>query len=131
TGAKVFHLIVRIVYGTVRQGMVTARQQDSGVRHISTRMGMEAVMRFEIAGVAVRVEVTDEALIGEDGRSADGLYESWHHQIRIAERCSLGRRRFVLFHELGHAWEDIHGERVGDEGRADNAAAFTVDMMQQ
>ena len=65
--------------------------------------------------IAVKL-VTDSEMDARDD-NADGVWDSDSRTIYIRKRLPMTRRRYILAHELGHAWLDWQ-HRYLDNGKA-------------
>ena len=60
--------------------------------------------------------VTDSEMDRQDV-NADGIWDNESKTIYIRKRLPVTRRRYILAHELGHAWLDWQ-HRYLDDGKA-------------
>ena len=65
--------------------------------------------------ISVR-QLTDTEMDKRDA-NADGIWDSDIKTIYIRKRLPMTRRRYILAHELGHAWLDWQHRHL-DEGKA-------------
>lgn len=88
-------------------------------------------MKFHVGGCSYRIELADDSLKDNSGLPAAGLFD-WSAGI-IYIRASLDalRRRDVLFHELGHAWELHFGFPAETETRMNYLASFAANINDQ
>lgn len=63
-------------------------------------------------------QVTDSEMDARDA-NADGEWDCETRTIYIRKRLPMTRRRYILAHELGHAWLDWQ-HRYLDNGKARN-----------
>ena len=61
-------------------------------------------------------QVTDTEMDRQDA-NADGIWDNEAKTIYIRKRLPVTRRRYILAHELGHAWLDWQ-HRYLDDGKA-------------
>ncbi|WHZ16706.1 MAG: hypothetical protein OJF52_003556 [Nitrospira sp.] len=61
-------------------------------------------------------QVTDSEMDRQDA-NADGIWNNETKTIYIRKRLPVTRRRYILAHELGHAWLDWQ-HRYLDDGKA-------------
>ncbi|CAI4033613.1 MAG TPA: ImmA/IrrE family metallo-endopeptidase [Nitrospiraceae bacterium] len=61
-------------------------------------------------------QVTDSEMDARD-KDADGIWDSDTRTIYIRKRLPVTRRRYILAHELGHAWLDWQHRHL-DNGKA-------------
>jgi Zn-dependent peptidase ImmA (M78 family) len=61
-------------------------------------------------------QVTDSEMDRQDA-NADGIWDNEAKTIYIRKRLLVTRRRYILAHELGHAWLDWQ-HRYLDDGKA-------------
>ena len=61
-------------------------------------------------------QVTDSEMDRQDA-NADGIWDNEAKTIYIRKRLPVTRRRYILAHELGHAWLDWQ-HRYLDDGKA-------------
>ncbi|WHZ24177.1 MAG: hypothetical protein OJF47_003289 [Nitrospira sp.] len=61
-------------------------------------------------------QVTDSEMNRQDA-NADGIWNNETKTIYIRKRLPVTRRRYILAHELGHAWLDWQ-HRYLDDGKA-------------
>lgn len=61
-------------------------------------------------------QVTDSEMDRQDA-NADGIWDNEAKTIFIRKRLPVTRRRYILAHELGHAWLDWQ-HRYLDDGKA-------------
>lgn len=79
-----------------------------------SRMPTRVVLPFGYR-IAVK-QVTDSEMNTHD-IDADGVWDSDSRTIYIRKRLPMTRRRYILAHELGHAWLDWQ-HRYLDNGKA-------------
>jgi Zn-dependent peptidase ImmA (M78 family) len=65
--------------------------------------------------ISVR-QLTDTEMDKRDA-NADGIWDDETKTIYIRKRLPMTRRRYILAHELGHAWLDWQHRHL-DEGNA-------------
>ncbi len=65
--------------------------------------------------ISVR-QLTDTEMDKRDA-NADGIWDDDNRTIYIRKRLPMTRRRYILAHELGHAWLDWQHRHL-DEGKA-------------
>lgn len=65
--------------------------------------------------ISVR-QLTDTEMDKRDA-NADGIWDDESKTIYIRKRLPMTRRRYILAHELGHAWLDWQHRHL-DEGKA-------------
>lgn len=65
--------------------------------------------------ISVR-QLTDTEMNKRD-TNADGIWDDETKTIYIRKRLTMTRRRYILAHELGHAWLDWQHRHL-DEGKA-------------
>ena len=61
-------------------------------------------------------QLTDTEMDKRDA-NADGIRDDDNRTIYIRKRLPMTRRRYILAHELGHAWLDWQHRHL-DEGKA-------------
>ncbi len=61
-------------------------------------------------------QLTDTEMDKRDA-NADGIWDDDNRTIYIRKRLPMTRRRYILAHELGHAWLDWQHRHL-DEGKA-------------
>lgn len=61
-------------------------------------------------------QLTDTEMDKRDA-NADGIWDEDSRTIYIRKRLPMTRRRYILAHELGHAWLDWQHRHL-DEGKA-------------
>ena len=82
------------------------------IRHL--RIPSRVVFPFGYR-ISIR-QVTDAEMDTRDA-NADGIWDSDTRTIYIRKRLLVTRRRYILAHELGHAWLDWQ-HRYLDDGKA-------------
>jgi Zn-dependent peptidase ImmA (M78 family) len=68
-------------------------------------------------GYRINVRMVTDAEMDQRDPSADGIWDSDTRTIYIRKRLPVTRRRYILGHELGHAWLDWQ-HRFLDNGKA-------------
>lgn len=68
-------------------------------------------------GFRINVRMVTDAEMEQRDPSADGLWDPETRTIYIRKRLPVTRRRYILGHELGHAWLDWQ-HRFLDDGKA-------------
>ncbi|TKB79567.1 MAG: ImmA/IrrE family metallo-endopeptidase [Nitrospira sp.] len=82
------------------------------VRHM--RIPSRVVLPF---GYKITVRQLTDQEMNERDRNADGVWDDETRTIYIRKRLPITRRRYILAHELGHAWLDWQ-HRYLDDGKA-------------
>jgi len=68
-------------------------------------------------GYRISVRMLSDADMDQRDRDADGIWDPDNRTIYIRKRLPVTRRRYILVHELGHAWLDWQ-HRFLDDGKA-------------
>ena len=68
-------------------------------------------------GYRISIRMVTDAEMAERDPNADGVWDSETRTIYIRKRLPVRRRRYILGHELGHAWLDWQ-HRFLDDGKA-------------
>lgn len=82
------------------------------IRHL--RIPSRVVLPF---GYRISVRQVTDAEMDTRDTNADGIWDSDTRTIYIRKRLPVTRRRYILAHELGHAWLDWQ-HRYLDDGKA-------------
>lgn len=90
--------------------MGKAVKERNAIRRIPTRV----VLPF---GYRISVRQVSDADMDKRDINADGIWDAETRTIYIRKRLPVTRRRYILAHELGHAWLDWQ-HRYLDEGMA-------------
>lgn len=85
---------------------------DIGVRQM--RIPSRVVLPF---GYRIAVRQLTDLEMDERDRNADGVWDDETRTIYIRKRLPITRRRYILAHELGHAWLDWQHRHL-DDGKA-------------
>lgn len=83
---------------------------------VITRIPTQVVLPF---GYRISVRQLTDAEMDKQDANADGIWDADTKTIYIRKRLAVTRRRYILAHELGHAWLDWQ-HRYLDEGKARN-----------
>ena len=78
------------------------------------RIPKKVVLPF---GYHISVRQLSEAEMNRRDPNADGIWDDDHKTIYLRKRLPLTRRRYILAHELGHAWLDWQHRHL-DNGKA-------------
>lgn len=68
-------------------------------------------------GYRISVRQLSDAEMDKRDQNADGIWDDETKTIYIRKRLPVTRRRYILAHELGHAWLDWQ-HRYMDDGKA-------------
>ena len=68
-------------------------------------------------GYRISVRQLSDAEMNKRDANADGIWDDNTKTINIRKRLPVTRRRYILAHELGHAWLDWQ-HRYMDDGKA-------------
>jgi Zn-dependent peptidase ImmA (M78 family) len=68
-------------------------------------------------GYRIAVKQLSDAEMDKRDPNADGIWDEDSKTIYIRRRLAVTRRRYILAHELGHAWLDWQ-HRYLDDGKA-------------
>ncbi len=68
-------------------------------------------------GYRISVRQLSDAEMNKRDANADGIWDDETKTIFIRKRLPVTRRRYILAHELGHAWLDWQ-HRYMDNGKA-------------
>jgi Zn-dependent peptidase ImmA (M78 family) len=68
-------------------------------------------------GYRISVRQLSDAEMDKRDENADGIWDDDTKTIYIRRRLPVTRRRYILAHELGHAWLDWQ-HRYMDDGKA-------------
>ena len=68
-------------------------------------------------GYRIAVRQLTDLEMNERDRNADGVWDDETRTIYIRKRLPITRRRYILAHELGHAWLDWQHRHL-DDGKA-------------
>ncbi len=78
------------------------------------RIPNQVVLPFEYR---ITVRQLSDAEMDKLDENADGIWDDDTKTIYIRKRLPVTRRRYILAHELGHAWLDWQ-HRYMDDGKA-------------
>jgi len=68
-------------------------------------------------GYRISVRQLSDVAMDKLDKDADGIWDAETKTIYIRKRLPVTRRRYILAHELGHAWLDWQ-HRYMDDGKA-------------
>lgn len=68
-------------------------------------------------GYHISVRQVPDSEMDRRDKNADGIWDCESKTIYIRKRLPVTRRRYILAHELGHAWLDWQ-HRYLDDGKA-------------
>ena len=68
-------------------------------------------------GYQISIRQLTDAEMDKRDANADGIWDDDKRTIYIRKRLPMTRRRYILAHELGHAWLDWQHRHL-DEGKA-------------
>lgn len=83
---------------------------------VVTRIPTRVILPF---GYRISVRQLTDAEMDKQDSNSDGIWDEETKTIYIRKRLPVTRRRYILAHELGHAWLDWQ-HRYLDEGKARN-----------
>ncbi len=83
-------------------------------RKATLRIPRQVLLPF---GYRIAVRQLSDAEMDKRDPNADGIWDDETKTICIRRRLPLTRRRYILAHELGHAWLDWQ-HRYLDDGKA-------------
>ncbi|MBH0208263.1 MAG: ImmA/IrrE family metallo-endopeptidase [Nitrospira sp.] len=78
------------------------------------RIPNQVVLPF---GYRISVRQLSDAEMDKRDPNADGIWDDDTKTIYVRKRLPVTRRRYILAHELGHAWLDWQ-HRYMDDGKA-------------
>lgn len=78
------------------------------------RIPNQVVLPF---GYRISVRQLSDAEMDKRDPNADGIWDDETKTIYVRKRLAVTRRRYILAHELGHAWLDWQ-HRYMDDGKA-------------
>lgn len=78
------------------------------------RIPRKVVLPF---GYIITVKQLSNGDFNRRDHGSDGLWEVDRRTIYIRKSLPLNRKRYILLHELGHAWLDFQHHHI-DDGRA-------------
>jgi Zn-dependent peptidase ImmA (M78 family) len=81
---------------------------------LRARIPCKVVLPF---GYIIRVKQLTDGQMNALDRGCDGLWNVDNKTIYIRKSLTLSRRRYILTHELGHAWLDFTHKFL-DDGKA-------------
>jgi Zn-dependent peptidase ImmA (M78 family) len=81
-------------------------------RHLRIPLGV--VLPF---GYRITVRQLSDVEMDKRDKDADGIWDAETKTIYLRKRLPVTRRRYILAHELGHAWLDWQ-HRYMDDGKA-------------
>lgn len=82
--------------------------------HLSPRIPRKVVLPF---GYVITVKLLSNGEMNRKDYKCDGLWDVDRRTIYIRASLPLNRRRYILLHELGHAWLDFQHQHM-DAGHA-------------
>lgn len=81
---------------------------------MTTRIPTRVALPF---GYRISVRQLTDAEMDKQDANSDGIWDAETKTIYIRKRLPVTRRRYILAHELGHAWLDWQ-HRYLDDGKA-------------
>jgi hypothetical protein len=96
--------------GTGSDGGPVHRSDSEG----TVRIPHKVVLPF---GYHIMIRLVTDSEMDRQDVNADGIWDNESKTIYIRKRLPVTRRRYILAHELGHAWLDWQ-HRYLDDGKA-------------
>ena len=111
---------------TVRGDVVDGVQAPDVSQEIKPQLkSIEAALPF---GYRISVRQLSDSEMDKRDTNADGIWDDESKTIYIRKRLPVTRRRYILAHELGHAWLDWQ-HRYLDDGKASAVSGKDLVLM--